>query len=339
MTITTEPMALSSPRRRRHVLVSILLWLITLPVLAWAVVRLGGWEQGPVVQAFAFTPYAAAGSVLPVLIALIARRWLTATVAAVAMAMLIACVLPRALANHDRGPVSGVAVHVLTGNMLTGDADPATIVALVRDNDVSVLALQEYTGAAKAALTAAGLDQLLPYSSLGLPRDSDLFGTTGSALYSRFPITAAGVRQNGGGFQQAYGTVQPPGAGPVLVESAHPIAPYDVPVLADWRSDLAAEPVPDAGTAPRILLGDFNSTLDHEPLRALIARGYRDAADTDGKGLIGTWGPYTGQPFPPVTIDHVLVDQRIGVSHVEVHGLPRSDHRAVLADLWLPAST
>jgi hypothetical protein len=221
--------------------------------------------------------------------------------------------------------------------MLVGGADPATIVALVRDHDVSVLALQEYTGRAEAGLTAAGLDTLLPYSSLALPKDRDPFDTTGSALYSRFPITAAGVRQNGGGFQQAYGMVQPPGAGPLLVESAHPVAPYDVPVLADWRSDLAAEPVPQAGAVPRILIGDFNSTLDHEPLRVLIARGYRDAADADGKGLIGTWGPYTGHPLPPVTIDHVLVDRRIGVSHVEVHPLVGSDHRAVLADLWVPA--
>jgi endonuclease/exonuclease/phosphatase family metal-dependent hydrolase len=339
MTITTAPPPVSRPRRRRRVLVSVLLWLITLPVLAWAVVRLGGWEQGPAVQLFAFTPYAAAASVLPVLIALIARRWLTAAVAAVAAAMLIVCVLPRALPDHHRGPGSGVALHVLTGNMLIGGADPATIVALVRDHDVSVLALQEYTAAAQARLTAAGLDKLLPYSSLGLPKSHDNFDTTGSAFYSRFPITDAGVRQNGGGFQQAYGTVQPPGAAPVRVESAHPVAPYDVAVLKDWRSDLAGEPVPDATGPTRILLGDFNSTLDHEPLRALIARGYRDAADADGKGLIGTWGPYRGHPLPPVTIDHVLVDERIGVSHVEMHGLPGSDHRAVLADLWLPAGS
>ena len=315
-------------------LVSVLLWLLVLPVLAWAVVRLSGWERGLAVQLFAFTPYVAAAAVLPLLFALVTRRWLTAAVAAVAAAMLIVCVLPRVLPDHNRGPQTGVALRVMTANMFVGVADPATIVALVRDNDIAVLALQEYTASAKAGLTRAGLDQLLPYSSLGPA--SDPFSVNGSALYSRFPVAAAGIRQNGGGFQQAYGTIQPPGAAPLTVESAHPVAPSSTEALGDWKADLAAEPAADQSAAPRILLGDFNSTLDHAALRSVIQRNYRDAADADGKGLVPTWGPYTGHPIPPVTIDHVLVDQRIGVTHVAVHGLPGSDHRAVMAALWVP---
>ena len=68
----------------------------------------------------------------------------------------------------------------------------------------------------------------------------------------------------------------------------------------------------------------------------MISHGYRDAADADGAGLIGTWGTYNGHPLPPVAIDHVLVDRRIGVRDVQVHGVPRSDHRAVLASLMVP---
>jgi endonuclease/exonuclease/phosphatase family metal-dependent hydrolase len=124
----------------------------------------------------------------------------------------------------------------------------------------------------------------------------------------------------------------------VIVESAHPLAPCCLESLRDWRADLEAEPRPDASGPPRILLGDFNATLDHQPLRALIARGYRDAADVEGVGLIGTWGPYDGDPIPPVTIDHVLVDERIGVRDVRVHGVARSDHRAVIAALTVPAA-
>jgi endonuclease/exonuclease/phosphatase family metal-dependent hydrolase len=136
---------------------------------------------------------------------------------------------------------------------------------------------------------------------------------------------------------QAYGTVQPTGAGPLTVESAHPVAPYDLQVLGDWRSDLNQQPRAEPNGTPRILLGDFNATLDHKALRELISRGYRDAADTDGAGLIGTWGPYSGHSLPPVTIDHVLVDDRIGVRDVQVHAVPRSDHRSVLASLVVPA--
>ena len=122
----------------------------------------------------------------------------------------------------------------------------------------------------------------------------------------------------------------------MTVESAHPVAPSSTEALGGWKADLTAEPSADQSAAPRILLGDFNSTLDHAALRSVIQRNYRDAADADGKGLVPTWGPYTGHPIPPVTIDHVLVDQRIGVAHVAVHGLPGSDHRAVMAALWVP---
>jgi endonuclease/exonuclease/phosphatase family metal-dependent hydrolase len=85
----------------------------------------------------------------------------------------------------------------------------------------------------------------------------------------------------------------------------------------------------------RILLGDFNATLDHEALREVLDRGYVDAADAAGQGLAPTWP--RGHLLPPtVTIDHVLVDERVRVRDVGVHELPGSDHRAVTADLVLP---
>jgi endonuclease/exonuclease/phosphatase family metal-dependent hydrolase len=251
----------------------------------------------------------------------------------VAFASLAAVVLPRALADGDRGPQDGVTLHVMTSNMLFGNADAATIVGLVREHDVAVLAVQELSPNGQRNLAAAGLGELLPYSSVGAEP-----GASGSGLYSRYPVTDPGVRRTGGGFNQAYGMLRAPGAVAVRVESAHPLAPYALKVVDGWRDDLLAQPRTDPAGAPRILLGDFNSTLDHQPLRALIAHGYRDAADATGKGLIGTWGPYDGDPLPPVTIDHVLADRRLGVGTVSVHDIPDSDHRAIIATLHLPVA-
>jgi endonuclease/exonuclease/phosphatase family metal-dependent hydrolase len=332
MTLTSAPPA-AGTRPAMRAGVTVLVWLLLLPGAVWAVIRSGGWESGPLVQLFAFTPYAAVWVWIPALIAIFARRWLGAAVAVVAAALLAVNVLPRALVDTARGPTAGATLTVLTSNVLAGRADAETLVGLVREHDVTVLALQEFTPAVQTRLSEAGLDGLLPYRSVAAE-----WGTTGSAVYARFPLTAAGVRRNDGGFQQAYGTVQPPGAGPLAIESAHPVAPYDLRVLDDWRGDLAGQPRPDPNGTPRILLGDFNATLDHRPLRDLISRGYRDAADADGSGLTGTWGPYDGDPLPPVTIDHVLVDRRIGVRDVQVHDVPRSDHRAVLATLVVPAA-
>jgi endonuclease/exonuclease/phosphatase family metal-dependent hydrolase len=313
----------------------IMTWLLVVPGLVWAVLRLGGWDRGILVQLLSFTTYVAAFAWLPLIFALTRRQWPAALVALIAAVALTVMVLPRALPG--RSPATGVRLQVMTSNMLLGGADPKAIVDLVRAHDIDVLAVQEFSPEAEAGLKAAGLDQLLPYSSLGAEA-----GASGSGLYSRFPITDPGVSRNGGGFNQAYGTITPPGAEPLLVESAHPAAPYSVKALKDWRADLLAEPHATGpkgmghGTA-RILLGDFNSTLDHAELRNLISHDYRDAAATVGKGLVPTWGIYHGpRRLPPITIDHVLVDQRIGVREVQVHRIPQSDHRAVLAWLTVP---
>ena len=306
-------------------------WVLVLPGAVWAVVRAGGWERGPLVPLFAFTPYVAAGVWLPALLATVSRRWLAAAVGVSAAAMLTSGVLPRALPDRDGGPLDGVGLRVMTANLLAGSADAGAIVDLVRQNDVAVLALQEITPGARQRLQVAGLDDLLPYSSVATEH-----GVSGSAVYSRFPITAPGATRNTGGFRQAFGTVQPPGAEPLDVVSAHPAAPSGLDLIPDWFADLATEPRADPSGPPRLLLGDFNATLDHAPLRRLISHGYRDAADAAGAGLIGTWGPYLGRRIPAVTIDHVLVDRRVGVRDVQVRRIPHSDHRAVIATLAIP---
>ncbi|MEV4343324.1 endonuclease/exonuclease/phosphatase family protein [Actinoplanes sp. NPDC049596] len=333
MTITTTPAGVRPGRRVRR---TVLLTLLTLPGLVWAVFRSLGWEPGYVVMVMAFTPYVAAWTLVPLIAALLARKWLIAAAAALAAILLGAAVLPRAL--PDKEGESGVPLTVMTLNTFFGRADPAAVVKLVREHDVEVLAVQEFTPKAAEGLAAAGLGDLLPYKAL-----ADEVGTTGSGLYSKYPMTGAGSQRFNGdnlqeGNMQAYATIQPPGAAAITVESAHPLAPYSKEALPSWKADLEQEPRPARSGTPRILLGDFNSTLDHAPLRDLIADGYRDAADAAGKGLIGTWGPYDGKPIPPVTLDHVLVDERMGVRDVQVHGVDGSDHRSVIAFVTVPAA-
>lgn len=304
MTITSTPLEV---RPAHRVLRAGMLFLLVLPGLLWAGVRLLGWPGGDLL---AFTPYAAAWAWIPVLAALAARKWLVAAVAVVAAAVLAVGVVPRALPDAERGPATGTPLTVMTLNLFRGAADPAAVVRLVGEHGVAVLAVQELTPAARDALAGAGLDALLPHRTLAVAA-----GRAGSGLYSRFPVTATGTERGHGGNLEAYATIQPPGAGPVEVESAH------------WGG--RAEPADEPGSPPTILLGDFNATLDHPPLRDLVARGYRDAADTVGDGLEPTLGL--------VTVDHVLVDLRIGVTGVDVRAVPRSDHRSIIASLTLPA--
>jgi endonuclease/exonuclease/phosphatase (EEP) superfamily protein YafD len=337
VTDTTIPGAVERPappaprgRRPGGRAVGIGVWVPVAGFAIWAAVRVLGWERGfPAVQLIAFTPYVAGAAVLVPPLALLLRRWPAAAVAALVATALLACVVPRWSA--DGGPLpTGPALRVMTANMLVGTADPAAIVALVRAERVDLLALQEFTPQARDALAGAGLDALLPNRSTH-PAD----GVGGSALYSRFPLRDDGLRLNPEEFGQAKATVTVAGAAAFAVESVHTCAPSDPSRSACWAGSFGNEPPATVRGQVRLMIGDFNATLDHAALRGMLATGYRDAADVVGAGLDPTW-PYD-KLFPRVTLDHVLADRRVGVRRVAVHPLPGSDHRAVFAELVLPA--
>lgn len=201
---------------------------------------------------------------------------------------------------------------------------------LVRDNRIDLLALQEYTPQAQADLRQAGLDALLPYQ-VG---DSEPLAV-GSALYARVPLTGGTTPVAPGGFVEASATLQLPGAAPVAVRSVHTCALYTSDHQQCWRQGLDRQPRTTPDGPHRLLLGDFNATLDHPPLRRLIDGGYRDAADAVGSGLQPTW-PTDRLPVPVITLDHILADTRIGVRAVSAHPVLRTDHRALTATLTLP---
>ncbi|GAA5045710.1 endonuclease/exonuclease/phosphatase family metal-dependent hydrolase [Thermocatellispora tengchongensis] len=306
------------------------LWTAASLFALWAALRLSGWEAlFRWVQLVSFTPYVAAVAPLPALAALLLRRWGAGAVAAVAALALAAAVLPRAL--PEDAPAGGPrTLRVLSANLLEGRAGQRALVDLVRAEHADVLTLQEATPDAADRLEAAGLLDLLPHRAGGLIRG----GTRGSAIYARFPVRELPPIDIGG-FGQARAMIAVPGGAEVEVTSAHPCAPYREALHACWRDGLRALPGAGGEGTLRVLAGDFNSTLDHAELRAVIARGYRDAADAVGEGLRATW-PYDGRPVPGVALDRVLADERMAVTAFRVHELPRTDHRAVFAELRLP---
>ncbi len=308
-------------------------WLVVLPGAVWAALRLAGPTSGyPLIPLLAFTPYVLIATLVPLLVTVLMRQWWAAGAALVVTAALAVSVLPRGFGGPDPATfATGPGLRVLTLNMEYGGADPEDVLKVVRDRDVDLVAFQEFTPRAERALEAAALPELLPNAERPpIPAPS------GSALYSRSPLTDGGYRRLPGDFGQAYATVHVPGGPPLLVESVHPCAPAEPDLLPCWRAGLDAEPRADRKGPVRLLLGDFNSTLDHAPLRRLLASGYRDAAATLGDGFVPTW-PYDGTRLPKVTIDHVLADPRIAVRALAVYGVHHTDHRAVYAELKLPS--
>lgn len=315
------------PVRKRRKFPAAFTWLTVTPFAAWAIARVAGLERGSFpTQLMTGTPYIAAGSLIPLMIAAYRRKHAAFAVALLTTAALGFSVLPRAFGTADAIP--GRPFRVMTINMLFGKADAATIVGLVREFDPDVLSTQELTPEGVANLDAAGLKTLMPNRVL-----QDEWSAAGSGLYSKHALHPLPGWTAPPGHNMPGAVVDLPGGDPIEFIDAHPYPPLGRQV-DDWNAALAAFP----SAAPdkiRVIAGDFNASLDHAALRGLLSRGYKDAADQVGAGLIPTW-PANKRVPPIITIDHVLVDQRVGVNEVSVRDVPGTDHRAVLAQLTVP---
>lgn len=279
--------------------------------------------------ALSCTPYVLGGAGVLLLLGLATRRWRSCAGAALAVAVLSVGVLPRALADVQPD-ATGPALTVASVNLYYGQVDARAVVDLIRSYQVDVVSLQELTPQAITALDAAGLPELLPYRVFRPePR------AAGTGLVSRYPLQERASTQSSSYHWQPAALVDLPGPSDVEVVAVHTIAPVGRIQPAEWRAELAGLPPPLPGPATRLLVGDFNATLDHRPLRELLGTGYRDAADAVGRGLRATW-PTDTSITPLVAIDHVLVEQACLVRSFETLPLPGGDHRAVLARIVLP---
>jgi endonuclease/exonuclease/phosphatase (EEP) superfamily protein YafD len=299
----------------------------------WAVARLAGADRVRFAEAWAvpllsFTPQAAAGAWVS---AVLLRGAGPAAAAAVAGAALTAAVGPRAVPCRQPA-AAGPVLRVVTANLLAGRAVAGAVVELAGRTRADVLFVQELTGEAAAGLARAGLGDLLPYRvTQQLPHGA------GGSIYARYPLRGEPPAAPPTAARCAARLVLPSGQSVRLacIHAAPPKPPWFPAATARWRSQLAALPAP-AGS-PQILAGDFNATLDHAQFRRLLRRGYADAASQAGHGLTPTWGPQPGHRPALLAIDHILTDRRCAVLTTSAHPLAGSDHRALYAELRLPA--
>lgn len=302
---------------------------------AWAVARLTAADRlAPLERAavplLSLTPQAAAGAGIA---ALALRRKGPATTAALAGAALAVALAPRAIPRRQP-PADGPILRVLTVNLHYGKAAGPGIVGLARRLHVDVLFLQELGDDGTTRLKAAGLNELLP----SMMDDGKTYRYRGSAIYARYPLQE-GLPVAASFASQPSARLDLPGGQSAQLVCVHPHPPFPpwVPeAVPRWRGELEALPPP--GDLPAVLAGDFNATLDHASFRRLLRLGYVDAASQVGRGLVPTWGPEPTAGRPALlAFDHVIVDPRVAVLATSAHRVPGSDHRALYAELRLPA--
>ena len=308
-------------------------WALAGALAGWAAARLAGADRLRFAEAWAvpllsFTPQVTAGAWVSTLLL---RGAGPAAATAVAGTVLTAAVGPRAV-PHCQPPAAGPVLRVLTANLLVGRAGAEAVVELVGRKHADVLFVQELTDEAAARLQRAGLGDLLPHRvTQPVPH-----GARGS-IYARYPLRDGPFAAPVSAARCTARLDLPSGQFVQLacIHVAPPKPPWSPGATARWRSQLSALPAP--GDSPRILAGDFNATLDHAQFRRLLRRGYVDAASQAGHGLSPTWGPRPGRRLTLLAINHVLIDRRCVVVTTSAHWLTGSDHRALYAELRLPA--
>jgi endonuclease/exonuclease/phosphatase (EEP) superfamily protein YafD len=225
----------------------------------------------------------------------------------------------------------GRDLTVMAVNVYRQRADMAAIGRVVRQEGVDVLTLSEAQQATVDRLRAAGVTRRLPYAFPAGPPPE------GSLIRSRYPLS--GLPDSTGPVTGETALRNPAARLPtrdgVVVRAVHP--PPPVPWrIEGWRANLDdlsrwAEQEP----GPLVLAGDFNASVDHPGMRALLGSGLRDAHEVVGAGRVRTWP--NGRTVPPfVHLDHVLV-RGLDVESVRVVRIPGSDHDAVVAHLVIPA--
>jgi endonuclease/exonuclease/phosphatase (EEP) superfamily protein YafD len=302
--------------------------LAAIPVVVTLVLRQFDIASPLVVGYVAATPMVTFSGVASVLL-LAAARWWSGT--AVAGALTVVLVLTQVPLYLGSAPPEGPSteVTVMTVNLHYGGGDAATVVRLARDLDVDVLALEELTPGSRAAMEAAGLDELLPHS-VAHPQG----GPGGNGLWSRFPLAALPMPD---GFRRPPVAAQMDVDGQtVFLAAVHPTSPYPSNTV-EWSAELGRLETwlaPIEG--PIVVAGDFNATYDHRPFRDVLASGLRDAAEQVGAGFLPTY-PAGRRRIPLViTIDHVLSGGGIVAVEVRRIDVAGTDHAGLVAVLAVP---
>lgn len=319
-----------------HRMARILAGLLLLVAAAGLVARFVTWRTGWALGIAALSPYLMLGAPLALVVLLVLRgQWSAWRVAMVLVAGvlaggLVATQAPLLRAAQGRPPDS-VTLTVLTANLRLGQADPGSLVALVRDRRVDVLSAQELTGAEVARLHDAGLDDLLPFRRLDA-RDE----ASGVGLWSRYPLRHAGLDR---GFEFAFVQAQVvvPGVTPApTLAAAHMSGPWPQSPR-HWLADMARLRTTLRGLARTsgggaiVLGGDLNATLDTAQYRSVLADRFHDAAAQSGSGITRTY-PATG-PLPALlALDHVITCRAVATAARTV-ALPGSDHRGLLVEV------
>jgi endonuclease/exonuclease/phosphatase (EEP) superfamily protein YafD len=291
------------------------LWLV---IAIWAL-RLG--EHLTVVWAITAGLHLLLLAAWVVLILAVAlRRWALAGAAVATVAVQLFVAWPMA-PRRQAPPGPGRRVHLASANLYVDNADPDAAARDLMADPPDILVVQELTPAVATALRRHGLARRFPHRV-----EHPDPGTTGEAIYSRFPLEEIQPRRPLPDVLVAVATL--PDGTRLRIHDVHAFTPQPGDP-AIWSRDIhTLDRALSRSPRPWIAVGDFNATSDQRIFRDLIHSGRHDAHQLDGRGYARSWPANKVVP-PLVLIDHAVLSPGLGAAHTSERTITGSDHREI----------
>jgi len=277
----------------------------------------------PIVDLFGqFLLPAMVGTVLLALFAVLSARYVTASLAVVALLGCIAIAWPWI---HDPAPAqaTGPRFKLLAFNVFYYNAHLERATKMVREADADIVVLLEIVPRVRPLL--GELDALYPYrlECWQRPRCDAL-------ILSRFPLTDVSSNLPAAHTARSLASAAVDIQGRTMtLFAAHLILPfpftrYDVqPAQADDVANTVA-----GVSGPRLLVGDFNAAT----WGAIVARPRERAGMSVLTGPGGSWPTFLPRQMG-IPIDHVMASAELALLSRRLLTVTGSDHRAVLTEI------
>ncbi|MGH3362208.1 MAG: endonuclease/exonuclease/phosphatase family protein [Nocardioides sp.] len=312
---------------------SVILWLVgamlVVPALLLTLTRAFEPDGARWVQLEAFTPLALVLYALLVLLVVVFRRHQAATIVVTAVALSglgfhVWWFSPMLTGANPPAPDGAETLTVMTANMNFGEADGIELVQAASDEGVDVLVVQEVTESLLGSMEEAGLEALFEHRA-GEPGEL----AEGTMVFANVELGEPTP------VDTAWDSLLVE-AGDLTLLAVHPHAPTDV---ERWRENHDLLNATVTTERPDLVVGDFNATPDHAPMRDLAEAGWRSATELANDGWQPTWSlsgyvDDAGLPLPAlVQIDDVLVGRGLASRGTHTVDLVDSDHRALVAEV------
>ena len=293
----------------------------------------------PTALAASFIPYGIpAWAAATLLFALAARRRMKLLAVLTVACLIVQIAWARTYWPRAAPVSSDDSLIVVSVNLRCDEPALIELVPVLVREQPDIVVFQDFSQEAWDHLQGTSWSQMLPYHWIE-PKDQPLAAGAdpcGTMVFASTPVTLASSADD----PQPVFDVE-------LASGTLTVVPASLPTLSDgvepWlqgfvllseaitaHETIAGAP---AEVSSMLVVGDFNATREHLPMRQLVAEhGLVDAAERAGAGWLPTFP--ANRRYPPlVAIDHILMSPGLSASEVTAFSVRYGAHRVLVAHI------